>query len=350
MMDILSSCLSLATVNFTADSFSILVDCFLSTGWLLTPSLINLDVCAGYLDRFDWNNKQKLYYTEGICKVLQCCSTTLQHLHLWTDDTLPVAAQILELPSLVEYIGPQDFLHGLRMTSVVWTIWVPAPIGNSSVPWSLTQCFERQLGGVNLRHLSVLQWSKSDISVKVLFSLFSRLEEILMEPTSPVSKSRLLALKGPIAKLRHLRSVSILHVSKKHSLSLEEKEAVAKTWRKVHSTLRYVRLDWWTKLVWKEGVDVWYPRPYTTATSVGTGPAVVIPTLPRSYLDSFIIKKAPPVPQGQGIPGTFVEVGLQQTPLCQAGPNNKARVEGRQAGVDFKTVCDGTASDTQIEE
>ncbi|KAK1223635.1 hypothetical protein PQX77_013483 [Marasmius sp. AFHP31] len=234
-----------------------MLEFLLATNQSFTPSLRHLDIRADYLDGFDWDERGGSYYSDGIRKVLRRCAKELERLYIWTDGVLPAPGNVLSLPSLIEYVGPHDFLYGLSMTNTVRTIWVPAPLESpSSLTQRLSDCFGGTMSGLSLKHLSVLQWHASDVTIEGLFTLFPRLEDLSIQLVSQISKADLLALKAPIGRLRCLRGISIVAVTG-HILSLDYMEAIAETWRSVCRTICYVRLDPRTKLVWKDGPDVW---------------------------------------------------------------------------------------------
>ncbi|KAL0058528.1 hypothetical protein AAF712_014787 [Marasmius tenuissimus] len=131
--------------------------------------------------------------------------------------------------------------------------------------WSLSRAFPGGIARVNLRHLSTLRWIVSDTSVETLLSSFPNLEELALQPSSPVSKTRLLGLKRALRSLHVLKGISIVRSPGPGSrrLSAKDKVKVARVWRDACRTICYVRLDLAVKHVWSEDAQTWLVKQHS---------------------------------------------------------------------------------------
>ncbi|KAL0570456.1 hypothetical protein V5O48_011504 [Marasmius crinis-equi] len=163
-------------------------------------------------------------FAEAMTTLLENCTESLQRLWIWSTSNLPMAGSILHLPALIEYIGPQDLLLGLKF-------------GASQGIDDVERC-------PNLTRISLLRWAVSDMPVeKVLFS-FRLLSELSLEPSTPVSKERLLGLGAILTSMPNLKGLSILRPPKPpkklRNLSLKDKAGVLAVWKDKCSTLAWL--------------------------------------------------------------------------------------------------------------
>ncbi|KAL0062092.1 hypothetical protein AAF712_011019 [Marasmius tenuissimus] len=124
---------SIQTLSMGAVTFTSLLDALFVTKRALSPSLLALHVREGFMHCPEWDLVARVYYADAICNALSKCSATLEKLSLWTNGRVGLANEELYLPSLTEYVGPHDFLQGIKFLPSIRTIWVPTPNCTSNV-------------------------------------------------------------------------------------------------------------------------------------------------------------------------------------------------------------------------
>ncbi|KAL0576674.1 hypothetical protein V5O48_005301 [Marasmius crinis-equi] len=173
--------------DLSMDAFVDLLNAFEAMNHSFSESLVSLDVCDPTFQLTDdeiWQED----WCNFIRRSLKRCAPTLKYLRIWTTAHPPDRVPALQLPSLVEYIGPHEILVSLKLSSAITTIWVPASVVRCSSVFKLSERLDEHLQHTNLRVLSVLRWSVSDTSIESIFRLFPGLEEVSVQPSSPLSK------------------------------------------------------------------------------------------------------------------------------------------------------------------
>ncbi|KAL0576761.1 hypothetical protein V5O48_005226 [Marasmius crinis-equi] len=257
IMDLLSRP-GLERAEISMDTFADLLYVFDETRYSFSESLIYLDVRD---PTFRLNDEER--WQEDWCNLIHHavhrCATVIQHLRIWSSSHPPDPPPPLYLPALIEYIGPHEMLSTLMFSSSISTIWVPAPVAQCSSAFKLSERLGAHLQHTDLRNLSVLRWSSSDIRVENIFALFPRLEELSIQPSSPLSKRRLSHLKGALKEMHYLRGISILNDTTRYKLSNSDQREILSSWKRARNTLLYVRFETKIKFLW-DGKRTWEKR------------------------------------------------------------------------------------------
>ncbi|KAL0578310.1 hypothetical protein V5O48_003687 [Marasmius crinis-equi] len=257
--DLLSSP-GLEKAELSMDAFADVLYVFDETHNAFSGSLVSLDVRD---PTFRLNDEER--WQEDWCNLIhhaiQRCAKVMQSLRIWSTAHPPDPPPPLHLPALTEYIGPHQMLSTLTFSSSISTIWVPAPVVLPSSAFKLSERFGGQLQRTNLRILSVLRWSSSDTGIENIFKLFPSLEELSVQPSSPLSKGRLKRLAESLRDMQYLRGLSVLNNTNRYKLSNTDKREILSLWRKARNTLLYVRFEMEVKLMW-DGRRTWEERRY----------------------------------------------------------------------------------------
>ncbi|KAL0058531.1 hypothetical protein AAF712_014790 [Marasmius tenuissimus] len=155
-----------------------------------SPTLSSLRVHTVLCEDVDAKLLNTPRIAQLIRRALTSCAPVLRDLHIYTSHSINRTDAILTLPNLVEYIGPHEFLCGLRFASSLKTLWVPASPHKQSTLWRMSTAFVDDVSSFNIQSLRVLRFSVSDTPFESLFFTFRGLKQVGLELATPVSKAR----------------------------------------------------------------------------------------------------------------------------------------------------------------
>ncbi|KAL0058523.1 hypothetical protein AAF712_014782, partial [Marasmius tenuissimus] len=233
----------LLRVELSVGTFIDLVTTFPGVDRSFSPTLTELRIKAISSEAVDRTLSSTKRVARLIRNALLPCSPELLYFHLRTNLSVMIPDEPLVFPKLLEYIGPHDFLRGLRFASCLKILWVPADFQTRSIPWMLTRSFIDDRSSLDLTSLSVLRWSKSDTRLEDLFSMFPNLKQLALELPGPVPKAKLLQLCDPLTKALSLTAITVLSSSKKDRVSRKEQEEVVAAWMHACPSLTSIRFD-----------------------------------------------------------------------------------------------------------